>query len=62
MSTAAACDKENVKYQLKLICQDLSLEIELRDFQVTFFERVLSGESGFLRVGCSFVKSRRFKS
>ena len=49
--TSECMESTSVKHLLMSICQNLDLNIELRDFQITFFERVLSGVSGFLRVG-----------
>ena len=41
---------ENLTVALQLICCELGLNINLRDFQIAFFEHALTGVSGFLRV------------
>ena len=41
---------EDMRHQLKIICRDLMLSLEPKNFQVDFFVAAASGINGFLRV------------
>ena len=39
-----------IRALLLSVCEKLEINVNLRDFQVQFFEQALDGKSGFLRV------------
>ena len=42
--------REEMLNQLKLICQDMQIDMTLKDFQIDFFVNAVAGLNGFLRV------------
>ena len=42
--------REEMLNQLKQICQDMQLDMTLKDFQIDFFVNAVAGLNGFLRV------------